>query len=96
MFMSKLIENFLVDDASKIFYNDLKNAYFFLILYFFLWRAWNRQNILSLLTRPKNNFESNQMSFSSCLGTVFQLPEFQTKLFFKRSCEWVVLTETAS
>ena len=27
--MSKLIKNFLVHDASKIFYNDLKNAYFF-------------------------------------------------------------------
>ncbi len=32
--------------------------------------------------RPKNHFESNQICFSSSLGKVFQLPEFQAKLFF--------------
>ena len=38
-----------------------------------------------LLTRLENHFKSNQTCFYSNLGKVFQLPEFQAKLFFKRN-----------
>ena len=31
-----------------------------------LWRAWKRQNILPLLTRPKNHFKSNEMFQFEC------------------------------
>ncbi len=54
------------------------------------------QNILWLLTRPKNYFQSNQICFSFSLGKVFQLPEFQAKLFFDATFEWVFLRKTAS
>jgi len=36
------------------------------------------------LTRPENDFKLNQICFYSDLGKVFQSPEFQAKLFFKR------------
>ena len=50
-------------------------------------RALTRRNIKWLLTRIENYFKSNQICFYSNLGKVFQLPEFQAKLFFKRN--WV-------
>ena len=53
------------------------------------------RNIIWLLTRLENHFKSNQICFYSNLGKVFQLPEFQAKIFFKH-IEWVVLRETAS
>ena len=46
-------------------------------------RAMARQNIKWLLTRLENHFESKQISFYSNLGKVFQLLEFQAKLFFE-------------
>jgi len=46
-----------------------------------LQRAPTGQNIFWLLTQPKNNVESNQTCFYSNLNKVFQLPEFQAKLF---------------
>ena len=58
-------------------------------------RALTRRNIKWLLTRLENHFESKQICFYSNLGKVFQLPEFQAKLFLNQ-IEWVVLRETAS
>ena len=48
-----------------------------------------------LLTRLENHFESKQICFYSNLDKVFQLLEFQAKLFFE-PIEQVVLRETAS
>ena len=47
-------------------------------------RALTRRNIKWLLTRPENHFKWNQICFYFNLGKVFQSPEFQAKLFFKR------------
>ena len=46
-------------------------------------RALARRNIKWLLTRLENHFESKQICFYSNLGKVFQLLEFQAKLFFE-------------
>ena len=46
-------------------------------------RALARRNIKWLLTRLGNHFESKQICFYSNLGKVFQLLEFQAKLFFE-------------
>ena len=48
-------------------------------------RALMSRNIKWLLTRLENLFKSNQICFYSNLGRVFQLPEFQAKLFFKQN-----------
>ena len=37
------------------------------------------------LTQPENYFESNPICFSYFLGKVFQLTEFQAKLFLMRN-----------
>ena len=58
-------------------------------------RALTRENIKWLPTRLENHFESKQICFYSSLGKVFQLAEFQEKLFFE-PIEQVVLRETAS
>ena len=58
-------------------------------------RALMSRNIRWLLTRLENHFRSNQICFYPNLGKVFQLPEFQAKLFLSE-IEWVVLRETAS
>ena len=52
-------------------------------------RALMSRNIKWLLTRLENRFKISN------LGKVFQLPEFQAKLFLNE-IEWVVLRETAS
>ena len=46
-------------------------------------RALARRNIRLLLTRLENNFESKQIFFYANLDKVFQLLEFQEKLFFR-------------
>ena len=54
-------------------------------------RVLTRRNIKWLLTRLENHFESKQICFYSNLGKVFQLPEFQAKLFFKRNLSLEIL-----
>ena len=44
--------------------------------------------------RLESHFESKQICFYFIFGKVFQLPEFQAKLFFKRN--WVVGSERDS
>ena len=51
-----------------------------------MWLALTRGNIKWLLTRPEKK-KSNQICFSSILGKIFQLTEFQAKLFLMRN--WV-------
>ena len=46
-------------------------------------RALARRNIKWLLTRLEDHFESKQICFDSNLDKVFQLLEFQAKLFFE-------------
>ena len=50
-------------------------------------RRWPDEIFFWLLTRAENNFESSQTRFYSNLDRLFQLPEFQTKLFLVRN--WV-------
>ena len=71
-----------LDVANEIFYSVTKNANLMVLETARL--ALTRRNIKWLLTRPENHFKSNQICFYSNLGKVFQLPEFQAKLFFKR------------
>ena len=80
--MSKMAYDSLLDVANEIFYSVTKNANF--VLLETARRVITRRNIKWLLTRPENHFESNQICFYSNLGKVFQLPEFQEKLCFKR------------
>ena len=72
-----------VDLANEIFYSIMKNAD--LMLLETARQALMSQNIKWLLTRLENYFKSNQICFYSNLGKVFQLPEFQAKLSFKRN-----------
>ena len=55
-------------------------------------RALARRNIKWLLKRLENHFKSTQICFYSNLGKVFQLPEFQAKLFFKANLSGWFLT----
>ena len=81
--MSKMTENTILDVANEIFYGVAKNANFMLLET--AREALKRRNIKWLLTRLENHFESKQICFYSNLGKVFQLPESQEKLFFKRN-----------
>jgi len=60
----------------------MKNANFMLLETVQL--ALTDRDIKWLLTQPENHFKSNQICFYSNLGKVFQSPEFQAKLLFKR------------
>ena len=81
--MSKMTSDSLLDVANEIFYSVTKNANFMLLE--MARRALTRRNIKWLLTRLENHFKSNQICVYSNLGKVFQLPECQAKLFFKRN-----------
>ena len=81
--MSKMTSDSLLDVAKEIFYSVTKNANFMLLET--ARRALTRRIIKLLLTRLENHFKSNQTCFYSNFGKVFQLPEFQAKLFFKRN-----------
>ena len=63
IFISKLIYNLSIFDASKIFYRGSKNAYF--LIFQTLRRTRKGQNLLWLLTWPENHLESNQIEFAS-------------------------------
>ena len=78
--MSKMADS-LLDVANEIFCCFTKNANFMLLET--ARRALARRNIKWLLTRLENHFESKQIRFYSDLGKVFQLLEFQAKLFFE-------------
>ena len=82
--MSKMTYDSLLDVANEKFYSITKNANFMILET--VGRSLARRNIKWLLTRLENYFKSNQICFYSNLGNkVFQLPEFQAKLFFKRN-----------
>ena len=81
--MSKLTQDSILDVTNQIFFSATKNENFMFLET--LQRALTGRNIFWLLTRLKNNFESNQTCFYSNLDKVFQLPEFQEKLFLVRS-----------
>ena len=69
-----MTQDSLLDVANKVFYSVTKNA-----------NSEPLETARRALTRLENYFKSNQMCFYSNLGKVFQLPEFQAKLFFKRN-----------
>ena len=81
--MSKLTYDSILDVANQVFFSATKNANFMHLET--LQRALTGRNIFWLLTRPENNFESNQSCFYSNLDKVFQLPEFKAKLFLARN-----------
>ena len=81
--MNKMTQDSILDVANEIFYGVTKNANFMLLET--ARRALTRRNIKWLLTRLENHFDSKQICFYSNLGEIFQLPEFQAKLFFKRN-----------
>ena len=81
--MSKMTQDSLLDVANEIFYSVTKNAD--LMLLETARRVLMSRNIKWLLTRLENHFKSNQICFYSNLGKVFQLLEFQAKLFFKQN-----------
>ena len=81
--MSKMTKDSLLGVANEIFYCVTKNAN--LMLLETARRALMSRNIKWFLRRLENHFKSNQMCFYSNLGKVFQLPEFQAKLSFKRN-----------
>ena len=67
--VSKLTEDPSLDDANEIFYSITKNAN--LMLLETSRRALTGRDILWLLTRPENHFDSNQICFYSYLSKVF-------------------------
>ena len=81
--MSKMTKDSVLDVGKEIFYSVTKNANF--ILLETARRALTRGNIKWLLTGLEDHFESKQICFYSNLVKVFQLAEFQAKLFLKRN-----------
>ena len=79
--MSKMTYDSLLDVANEKFYSITKNANFMILET--VGRSLERRGIKWLLMWLENHFESKQICFYSNLGKVFQLLEFQAKLFFK-------------